>query len=84
MVVNLSWEEVITICDLNFLTSYEIRVIVLDEFETKSDIKGYHPYMNIWKPVLGENLPTHPEPENIMNKYVAAALEDKQVVGHLT
>ena len=39
MAVNLSLEAV-TICDLNFLTSYKIPVIVLNEVDTKSDIKG--------------------------------------------
>ena len=41
MAVNLTWEDTVTICDLNFLTSYEIQVIVLNEFETTSDIKSY-------------------------------------------
>ena len=58
MAVNLSCEEAITICNLHFLTSYQIPVIVLDEFEAKSNIKGYHSCMNIWKPIIGENLQT--------------------------
>ena len=38
MVVNLNWEKIVTICDLNFPASYEIPAIVLNEFETISDI----------------------------------------------
>lgn len=44
--VSLSWEEAVTKCDLNLLTSYENPVIVLNEIETNTDIKGYHTYMN--------------------------------------
>ena len=69
---------------LIFPTSYEIPVIVLNPFETKSDFKGYHAYMNSWNPIIGENLQTRPEPENIMDKYDVAVLKDRQVVGHLT
>ena len=40
--------------------------------------------MNSWNPIIGENLQTRPEPENIMDKYDVAVLKDRQVVGHLT
>lgn len=63
-------------CDLIFLTSFEIPVIVCNEFENKSYIQGYHPYMNNWKPIIGENLQTHAEAEDILDKYVAAVLKD--------
>ena len=43
-----------------------------------------HAYINNWKPIIGENLQTCPEPDNIMNKYAVAVLKDTQVVGHLT
>ena len=46
MAVSLSWEEAVVICDLICETSYEIPVIILNEFENKSDIKGYHAYKN--------------------------------------
>lgn len=46
MAVSLSWEETVVICDLICETSYEIPVIILNEFKTKSDIKGYHAYKN--------------------------------------
>ena len=89
MTFNLSWE--VTICDLNFPTSYEIPVIVLNEFETISNITCYHAYMNSWKPIIGENLKTFPEhrqtfpePESIIDKHIVTVLKDSQVVGHLT
>ena len=74
----MSWEETVKLCDLNFPTSFrhEITVIVRNEFETKSDVKGYHPYINSWKPIIGENLKTHSEAENVMKKYAVAVLKD--------
>ena len=83
MAVNLRWEDTFTICGLNFPTSYEIPVIALNNFGTKSDIKSYHAYMNSWKKIIGEKWKTRAKPENIMNKYVVAVLKDKQVE-HLT
>ena len=40
--------------------------------------------MNIWKPIIGDNLQTRPEPEDMMETYAVAILKDKQFVGHLT
>ena len=37
--------------------------------------------MNDWKPILGENLSTRPEPENEIDKY--AVTKDARVIGHL-
>ena len=41
-----------------------MSLVIIKEFETESVIKGYHVYMNDWALILGENLPTLPEPEN--------------------
>ena len=40
--------------------------------------------MNSYKPIVGENLQTCPEPENIIDKYAAVVLKDSKVVEHLT
>ena len=84
MAVSLSWEEAVTKCDLNLLTSYENPVIVLNEIETNTDIKGYHTYMNSWKTIIGENMQTYPKPEDIMSKYTVAVLKDTRVARRLT
>ena len=47
---------------------YEIPVNVLNELETKSDIIGYHAYVESWKPIIGGKLQNCPEPENIMGE----------------
>lgn len=83
MTVNLSWEETVTICNLNFATSQKIPVIVLNVSETKSDIRGYHAYTNSWKAIIEENWQTRSW-TNIIDKYVVVVLKDTQVVGHST
>ena len=57
--------------------------VIIKEFETESVIKGYHAYMNDQTPISGENLSTHPVPENEIDKYAVAIIEDAQVIGHL-
>ena len=84
MAVSLSWEEAVVICDLICETSYEIPVIILNEFENKSDIKGYHAYKNSWKTIIWGNIQTCQEPDTIMDKYPVAVLKDTQVVCYLT
>ena len=39
--------------------------------------------MNDWKPILGENLSTRPEPENEIDKYTVIVTKDAWVIGHL-
>ena len=42
------------------ISPYEIPVIVL-KFEIKSDIKGYHAYMNSWKLIIREDFQPCPD-----------------------
>ena len=58
-------------------------LVIIKEFETESVIKGYHIYMNDWKPILGENLSTRPEPENEIDKYTVTVTKDAWVIGNL-
>ena len=39
--------------------------------------------MNDWKPILGENLSTRPEPENEIDKYTVTVTKDAWVIGNL-
>ena len=64
-------------------SSIEMPLVIIKEFENESVIKGYHAYMNDWTPILGENLPTSPEPQNEIDKYAVAVTKDTQVIGHL-
>ena len=35
-------------------------------------MRGYHDYMDIWNPVLGEELPLRREPENVVDEQAVA------------
>ena len=50
-----------------------------------SFVKGYHEYMDIWNPVLGEELPLWREPENAVNEQAAVVtvLQDSQIIEHI-
>ena len=52
-------------------------------FEIYSHVKGYHAYLDDWKPCRGEVLQALPEPSNVVDKYVVYVLKDGEVVGHL-
>lgn len=76
-------EGTVSIYDVKCFTSYENSLIVIKEFETKSNIKGYHAYMYHWKPIIEENISTRPELENIIDKYQMVVLKDRRVAGHV-
>ena len=52
-------------------------------FEIDSHVKGYHAYLDDWKPCRGEVLQAIPEPNNAVDKYAVCVLKDGEVVGHL-
>ena len=57
-------EEKVELCSVKRSSSYEMPLVIIKEFETKSVFKVYQAYMNDWTPILGENLETRPEAEN--------------------
>ena len=52
-------------------------------FEIDSHVKGYHTYLDEWKPCRGEVLQAIPEPGNVVDEYEVCVLKDGEVVGHL-
>ena len=76
-------EKLIELCREKVSLSYEIPLVIIREFKTKSILKGFHAYMNDGTPVLGETLAARPEPENEIDKYAMAVTKDARVVGHL-
>ena len=68
-------------CHLKISSSYGIPLVIIEELETESVIKGYHSYMNDW--ILGENLSSCPEPESEIDKYAVAVTKGARVIGHL-
>ena len=47
-------EEKVELCGVKLSSSYEMPLVIIKKFETKSVIKGYHAYMNDWTPILGQ------------------------------
>ena len=53
-------------------------------FEIESTVMGFRVYRNSWKPVIGEVLKTCMEPQNEVDKYAVAVVNnDNDVIGHL-
>ena len=47
-------------------------------------IRGYHDYMRVWIPVVGEQLSTEIEPANPHNRYAVAVVSHEHgTVGHV-
>ena len=68
---------------VKLFSSYEVRLVIIKEFETGSVIKGYHAYENDWTPILGENLSTRPELQNEIDNYPVTVTKDARVIGYL-
>ena len=66
-----------------FRRSMNLLSLLLRSFKPNL-IKRYHAYINDWKPTIGQNLSTCPEPNNIIGKYEVAVLKDGRVEGQLS
>ena len=58
------------------------------KFQCNSFVRGYHVYMNIWEPLVGECLKSRKEPTKEMDKAAVAVIcinsyNDEVVVGHV-
>ena len=73
----------VELCGVKLSSSYEMRLVIIKEFETESVIKGYHAYMNDCTPISGEKLSTRPQPKNEIDQFAVAITKDTQVIGHL-
>ena len=72
---------------------YDVEIpIVLDKswncYQYESFARGYHAYMTIWTPLIGESLLCKHEPANIVDKNAVAIIRTDSmgkdsVVGHL-
>ena len=51
--------------------------------EIYSFLRGYHVYMEIWTPVVGEILVVKIEPTNRHDIYAVAIYRDAKIVGHV-
>ena len=51
--------------------------------EIQSFARGYHAYMDIWTPVIGQTLLLKREPTNPKDKNAVALYEDDSIIGHV-
>ena len=51
--------------------------------EINSFARGYHAYMDIWDPVIGEILQLEREPSNLKDQKAVAVMRNGEIVGHL-
>jgi len=53
------------------------------EFEIESFVRGYHAYMNVWEPRIGEVLALEREPHNVMDQLAISVVKSGLVVDHV-
>ena len=54
----------------------ELPIILIQEYEIVSHIVGYHEYQRNWIPFVGEKFTCRMEPENAMDKYAVAVINN--------
>ena len=55
----------------------------LEVLEIHSYIRGYHAYMDVWNPVVGQTLVVKREPTNSKDKNAVGVFLEDVVVGHV-
>lgn len=53
------------------------------EFVTVSFVRGYHAYMDVWEPQIGEVLTLEREPHNQVDRHAVSTVKSGLVVGHV-
>ena len=51
--------------------------------EMGSFVRGYHSYMDVWEPQLGEVLVLEREPQNVADKFAVSVVRSGRIVGHV-
>ena len=67
-------------------TDQEIELILIKQkqYDLDSFVRGYHAYMDIWKPKVGdENFCLKSENENQHDKFAVAIVLEERIVGHV-
>ena len=54
-----------------------------ERFERPCCIRGYHEYVRIWKPVLGETVECRREPGNTKDRYAVSVVKEDTIIRHL-
>ena len=61
-----------------------LAIVVVQQYQHNSTVKGLYVYREIWNPLKGEVLDTRMEPENPTDKYPVCVESNGNVLGHLT
>ena len=57
-----------------------MEIILLKYFEIESTVMGFHVYRNNWEPVIGEVLKTCMDPQNDVDKYAVAVVDNETML----
>ena len=57
--------------------------LLINSFETVSNVEEYHVYQGIWVPKIGETLSTERESGNPKDKYTVCVKKNEWIVRHL-
>uniref|UniRef100_A0A1X7U9P8 HIRAN domain-containing protein n=1 Tax=Amphimedon queenslandica TaxID=400682 RepID=A0A1X7U9P8_AMPQE len=55
----------------------------MSEFSVQSYIRGYHAYMHMWEPFVGEQIQLKKEPDNPHDRFSVAVEKNGLIVGHI-
>ena len=62
---------------------FPVILVKVGTYTLHSYVRGYHAYMNIWNPKLGDNdVEVKHEVNNEHDKFVIAIFHSKRIVGH--
>ena len=62
---------------------HSIPIIITSDIMAKSFLKGYHAYIDLWKPFINEELTTAMEPKNVVDKYAVCVKKNNVIVGNV-
>ena len=51
--------------------------------DVESFVRGYHSYVAIWEPRIGEVLTLQAEPHSVVDQYAVAVVRSGRTVGHV-
>ena len=61
----------------------QVVAVHLEVLEINSYVRGYHAYMDVWTPEVGQALLLRQEPANCRNIHAVAVFKDDVIVGHV-
>ena len=66
----------------HLLVQGELPIVAVEEHEVSFFVMGQHDYRKTWTPIVGEALQCRMEPENDVDKYAVAVINEDRITGH--